>query len=801
MAPCGCAASVPALLSRLRGPWALAYWQASSGTLWFGRDFLGRRSLLFHGPCGKGGSFLLASVCPSFKLKGWDEEHRGAKAEESEVRISAGSDPTIRANANSSIPGLAESICGGAGAYDQARLVTPTICQEMVPGTKAIGGGPCSSPAGAMQEPCRERPQASGLQLAASRGAEHSSSGAVPGPPTPREAAAGGGGCGAPEAARAAEEAPRVEEASEARGSVALRQAPVELKQQQGRERKKKEKKNMEEEGRKAKKGNAGGRVDGASEPSAPNPEPYTSRASGMDRLAGQGCSEAAGSREGGGAVRGLHCHQEAERGSGVSACREPPVLGAAFGLWTDVPCGIFSARFIHSHEEVSECRREGVERRGEAQGVTAAGEMRDGAVSSAVSGGGVSGAMSAIELPRMQFYRHAWQDETVRRLCEWRREAGGVSLAGWDGGGTGDSAARSDIRVHGSGQSSEAEEETQRGLTDEASSRVRSSSRGGGGLSEGNDLANDVMLRDTSGAGHVDTSKGSVHNSNQPAVPPSLQPALRDLSQSQAHAQSQVQALSSAHFPSCDELTPADHLLQLLSEAVRRRVTGVREVRGAAERRGGERGPEGSAPPTRSAQCTPLASQSHGAGSSYHVSAPHAAGAPASGDPRSSQPHGGTSRQSRATAASGRYGDEACDAELPAWAGCCERRQGCALASPRGAFAATHPPRLPDPAGVPVTPRTGCCSDASHPAGVPCAGQECTAPVALLFSGGLDCMVLAALAHRHVDRHRKAALQCSNIEFECEHPPYLPPPLLSPLPTPPPPRPPAASNSPSHIS
>lgn len=29
------------LLSQLRGPWALMYWQASSRTLWFGRDAIG----------------------------------------------------------------------------------------------------------------------------------------------------------------------------------------------------------------------------------------------------------------------------------------------------------------------------------------------------------------------------------------------------------------------------------------------------------------------------------------------------------------------------------------------------------------------------------------------------------------------------------------------------------------------------------------------------------------------------------------------------------------------------------------
>jgi asparagine synthetase B (glutamine-hydrolysing) len=32
---------LPVLLSQLRGPWSLIYWQAGSRTLWFGRDWLG----------------------------------------------------------------------------------------------------------------------------------------------------------------------------------------------------------------------------------------------------------------------------------------------------------------------------------------------------------------------------------------------------------------------------------------------------------------------------------------------------------------------------------------------------------------------------------------------------------------------------------------------------------------------------------------------------------------------------------------------------------------------------------------
>lgn len=36
-------ADVPRVLSQLRGPWAMLYWQAAVETLWFGRDVMGKR--------------------------------------------------------------------------------------------------------------------------------------------------------------------------------------------------------------------------------------------------------------------------------------------------------------------------------------------------------------------------------------------------------------------------------------------------------------------------------------------------------------------------------------------------------------------------------------------------------------------------------------------------------------------------------------------------------------------------------------------------------------------------------------
>ncbi|KAL4436929.1 hypothetical protein ABPG75_004068 [Micractinium tetrahymenae] len=57
-------AHVPAVLSGLRGPWALAYWHAASRTLWFGRDLTGRRSLLVHAPSAADGRLILSSSAP-----------------------------------------------------------------------------------------------------------------------------------------------------------------------------------------------------------------------------------------------------------------------------------------------------------------------------------------------------------------------------------------------------------------------------------------------------------------------------------------------------------------------------------------------------------------------------------------------------------------------------------------------------------------------------------------------------------------------------------------------------------------
>ncbi|KAK4263594.1 hypothetical protein QN277_028985 [Acacia crassicarpa] len=56
--------SIPDLLSMIKGPWAIIYWQDSSRTLWFGRDAFGRRSLLVHWPTEDDPTFMLSSVSP-----------------------------------------------------------------------------------------------------------------------------------------------------------------------------------------------------------------------------------------------------------------------------------------------------------------------------------------------------------------------------------------------------------------------------------------------------------------------------------------------------------------------------------------------------------------------------------------------------------------------------------------------------------------------------------------------------------------------------------------------------------------
>ncbi|EFH51481.1 hypothetical protein ARALYDRAFT_484275 [Arabidopsis lyrata subsp. lyrata] len=69
-------ALVPDVLSMIKGPWAIIYWQETSRTLWFGKDAFGRRSLLVHWPTVEDPRFLLSSVSPASSVaQGLDTEN------------------------------------------------------------------------------------------------------------------------------------------------------------------------------------------------------------------------------------------------------------------------------------------------------------------------------------------------------------------------------------------------------------------------------------------------------------------------------------------------------------------------------------------------------------------------------------------------------------------------------------------------------------------------------------------------------------------------------------------------------
>ena len=55
---------IPIILSTLRGPWAIIFWHAATSTLWFGRDVLGKRSVLAKWPENSTDSFFLTSLVP-----------------------------------------------------------------------------------------------------------------------------------------------------------------------------------------------------------------------------------------------------------------------------------------------------------------------------------------------------------------------------------------------------------------------------------------------------------------------------------------------------------------------------------------------------------------------------------------------------------------------------------------------------------------------------------------------------------------------------------------------------------------
>ncbi|NXL85754.1 ASND1 protein, partial [Alectura lathami] len=62
LALCSSEADILSLFSSLRGPWAFIYYQASRHSLWFGRDYFGRRSLLWQFSNEIASAFCLTSL-------------------------------------------------------------------------------------------------------------------------------------------------------------------------------------------------------------------------------------------------------------------------------------------------------------------------------------------------------------------------------------------------------------------------------------------------------------------------------------------------------------------------------------------------------------------------------------------------------------------------------------------------------------------------------------------------------------------------------------------------------------------
>ncbi|NXE76561.1 ASND1 protein, partial [Cochlearius cochlearius] len=62
LALCSSEADILSLFSSLRGPWSFIYYQASRHSLWFGRDYFGRRSLLWQFSNEVDSAFCLSSV-------------------------------------------------------------------------------------------------------------------------------------------------------------------------------------------------------------------------------------------------------------------------------------------------------------------------------------------------------------------------------------------------------------------------------------------------------------------------------------------------------------------------------------------------------------------------------------------------------------------------------------------------------------------------------------------------------------------------------------------------------------------
>jgi asparagine synthetase B (glutamine-hydrolysing) len=79
---CSSDEEVLAILSSIRGPWAMVYMQYSTGRMWFGRDVFGRRSLLWHLPSEVEDFFAVTSVAAKDSL---DWEHSVGDADKDQL--------------------------------------------------------------------------------------------------------------------------------------------------------------------------------------------------------------------------------------------------------------------------------------------------------------------------------------------------------------------------------------------------------------------------------------------------------------------------------------------------------------------------------------------------------------------------------------------------------------------------------------------------------------------------------------------------------------------------------------------
>uniref|UniRef100_A0A8B9M171 Asparagine synthetase domain-containing protein 1 n=1 Tax=Accipiter nisus TaxID=211598 RepID=A0A8B9M171_9AVES len=73
LALCSSEADILSLFSSLRGPWSFIYYQASRHSLWFGRDYFGRRSLLWQFSNEVDSAFCLTSVSVYSESGKWQE--------------------------------------------------------------------------------------------------------------------------------------------------------------------------------------------------------------------------------------------------------------------------------------------------------------------------------------------------------------------------------------------------------------------------------------------------------------------------------------------------------------------------------------------------------------------------------------------------------------------------------------------------------------------------------------------------------------------------------------------------------